>query len=74
MGPQQAAAVSDVEVARYILTEIGNGKKQWKQALQKVAKAGLKLSPLGPLVAVEVEAEGPDSIWEKIKGIFSKKQ
>lgn len=51
-----AAEVSDADVARYILTEIGNGKKPWMKALAKVAKVGLKLSPLGPLVASEVEA------------------
>lgn len=70
----QPAAVNDAEVARFILTEIGNGKKPWMKALGKVAKAGLKLSPVGPLMASEVETVDSEGIWDKIKGLFSKKK
>lgn len=72
-----ASQVDDAEIARYILTEIGNEKKPWMKALGKVAKMGIKMSPVGPLVASEMEAytaAEADGIWDKIKSIFSRKK
>ncbi len=48
------------------------------KALKSVAKMGLKMSPVGPMMESEIEAEiaaeVSDGFWQKIKDLFAKKK
>jgi hypothetical protein len=50
-----SAAVSDAEVAEWILSEIENGNQRFGRIFATLAKTGLKMSPIGGLMS-EVES------------------
>ena len=51
-----AQSSTDADAARFILTELGNGKERWLKALSQIAGEAAKFSPQGPITRAESES------------------